>query len=143
MRSTAISRSASAGTAGSIADKLLLTACFVCLAVVEVLPAWLAWLVVGRDIVIVAGAVAYHNLIGPLTAQPTLISKFTTCVQIAFVLATLLHLSRFAEWPDALNTALLWTVVAATVASGIDYVVRWSARAVRARRTPAGGNPPQ
>jgi cardiolipin synthase len=131
------------GVLDPIADKLLLTACFVCLAVVEVLPAWLAWLVVGRDVVIVAGAVAYHNLIGPLTAQPTLISKFTTCVQIAFVLATLLHLSRFAEWPDALNTALVWTVVAATVASGIDYVVRWSARAMRERRRQAGGNPPQ
>ena len=84
--------------------------------------------------VIVAGAVVYHNLIGRVTAEPTRLSKFTTFVQIVFVLATLLHLSRWAEWPAWVNATLLWLVVAATLASGIDYVWRWSLRAWRGRR---------
>ena len=78
-----------------LADKLLLTASFVTSAVTTMRsrPGWL--LVVGRDVVIVAGAVVYHNLIGRVTAEPTRLSKFTTFVQIVFVLATLLHLSRW------------------------------------------------
>src|SRR5262249_54356434 len=112
------------GVLDPVADKLLLFVCFIGLAQGGALPVWLAWIVVGRDIVIVAGAVAYHNLIGPLNAQPTNLSKLTTCLQIVLVLACLLHLSRFAEWPDAINVAMFWIVAAATVVSGLDYVVR-------------------
>ncbi|HOV56495.1 MAG TPA: CDP-alcohol phosphatidyltransferase family protein [Rhodanobacteraceae bacterium] len=122
------------GVIDPLADKLLLTASFVTLAATHAIPAWLAALVVGRDVVIVAGAVVYHNLIGRVTAEPTRLSKFTTFVQIVFVLATLLHLSRWAEWPAWVNATLLWLVVAATLASGIDYVWRWSLRAWRGRR---------
>ena len=116
-----------------MADKLLLLACFVSLAVAGVLPVWLAALVIGRDLVIVAGAVAYHNLVGPLDARPTLLSKFTTCAQIALMLAMLVHLSRLGELPTLVNQTLLWLVVVSTAASGLDYVVRWSLKAMRER----------
>src|SRR5688572_24109147 len=53
------------GLIDPVADKLLLVACFVGLAQVDALPWWLAAVVIGRDAVIVSGAVAYHNLIGP------------------------------------------------------------------------------
>jgi cardiolipin synthase (CMP-forming) len=119
------------GLIDPVADKLLLIACFVGLAGAGALPWWLAGLVIGRDIVIVAGAVAYHNLVGPLTAEPSRLSKLTTTLQIVLVLATLLHLSRFAEWPHWFNLGLLAAVALATVGSGIDYVVRWSAKAWR------------
>ena len=52
-------------------------------------------------------------------------------LQIVLVLATLLHLSRFAEWPEWLNLALLSAVTFTTLASGIDYVVRWSVKTWR------------
>lgn len=126
------------GVLDPIADKLLLFVCFIGLAHVGALPVWLAWIVVGRDIVIVAGAVAYHNLIGPLTAQPSSLSKLTTCLQIALVLACLLHLSRFGDWPAWVNTAMFWTVAAATVVSGLDYVVHWGTKAWREGRASSG-----
>lgn len=126
------------GVLDPVADKLLLFVCFIGLAHVGALPVWLAWLVVGRDVVIVAGAVAYHNLIGPLTAQPTWASKLTTCLQIVLVLATLVHLSRFGDWPTWINTAMFWAVAAATVVSGLDYVVRWGAKAWREGRASSG-----
>lgn len=119
------------GLIDPVADKLLLVACFVGLAQAGALPWWLAGLVIGRDVVIVSGAVAYHNLVGPLDAAPSALSKLTTVLQIVLVLATLLHLSRFAEWPEWFNLALLSTVTLATLASGIDYVVRWSLKAWR------------
>lgn len=123
------------GLLDPVADKLLLLACFLGLAGAGTLPWWLALLVLGRDVIIVAGAVAYHNLVGPLRAAPSPLSKLTTTLQIVLVLATLLHLSRFAEWPGWLNQALLASVALVTVASGLDYIVRWSAKAWRETRT--------
>lgn len=119
------------GLLDPVADKLLLIACFVGLANVGALPCWLAALVLGRDLVIVAGAVAYHNLVGPLTAEPSQLSKLTTALQILLVLATLLHLSRFAEWPQWFNLGLRGAVTLVTLSSGIDYVVRWSLKTWR------------
>ena len=129
------------GLLDPVADKLLLVACFIGLAQAGALPLWLALLVIGRDVVIVVGAVAYHNLVGPLHAEPSLLSKLTTVLQIALVLATLLHLSRFAQWPDWINQALLAAVTLATLGSGIDYVVRWSLRTWRETTGRQGKNP--
>lgn len=120
------------GVLDPIADKLMLIACFVSLGMVGAHPAWVTWLVVGRDVVIVAGAVTYHYLIGRLNAQPTQLSKFTTCVQITYVLAQLLHLTSWFEL-RALTTALMWATVVCTAASGLQYVVVWSLKARRQR----------
>jgi cardiolipin synthase (CMP-forming) len=119
------------GLLDPVADKLLLVACFVGLTQAGALPLWLALLVIGRDVIIVAGAVAYHNLVGPLHAEPSPLSKLTTVLQIVLVLAALLHLSRFAHWPQWFSDALLAAVTLTTLGSGIDYVVRWSIRAWR------------
>lgn len=128
------------GILDPLADKLLLTGAFVSLAVAGAIPIWLAALVVGRDLVIVLGATAYHHFVGPIQAQPTRLSKLTTGLQIALVLAVLLHLSRFAEWSPTFIAVLQWAVAAATLASELDYVVRWSLKARRAVRDNSGAD---
>ena len=128
------------GILDPIADKLMLVACFLSLGIVGAHPLWLVWLVIGRDVVIVAGAVAYHVLIGRLNAEPTPLSKFTTFVQIVYVLAQLVHLTAWFELPQ-LTAALMWGTVVVTVLSGVQYVLVWSAKAyvaLRARRVGAG-----
>ena len=120
------------GMLDPVADKLLLMAAFVSLALAGELPAWLAILVVGRDLAIVAGAVAYHNLIGRFDAQPSQLSKLTTVAQIVFVLVELLRLSHWIDLPAALRPVLIAGIAALTLASGLHYVVVWSARARRA-----------
>jgi cardiolipin synthase (CMP-forming) len=120
------------GILDPIADKLMLTACFVCLGLIGAHPEWLTWLVVGRDVVIVAGAVAYHNLIGRISAQPTQFSKLTTCIQITYVLAQLVDLSTWLSLPRVALNGLLWITALCTVASGAQYVAVWSAKALRA-----------
>lgn len=127
------------GILDPIADKLMLIACFVSLGMIGAHPDWLTGLVVGRDMVIVLGAVMYHNFIGRIDAQPTLLSKFTTCVQIAYVLVQLLHLSSLAHLPDWLLSAMIWLTAACTLVSGIQYVVVWSGKAWRMRHPE--GNP--
>jgi cardiolipin synthase len=122
------------GVLDPIADKLMLVGCFLSLGLIGVQPLWLTWLVVGRDVVIVLGAVAYHNLIGKISAEPTLFSKFTTCVQITYVLAQLVNLSSWMTLPQWLLAGLIWLTAACTLASGVQYVVIWSGKAVRESR---------
>ena len=125
------------GVLDPIADKLMLVACFVTLGLVGAHPDWLTGLVVGRDVVIVAGAVAWHNLIGRIHAQPTRLSKLTTVVQIVYVLAQLLHLSHWLELPPRLLEVLIVVTAALTAASGLQYVVVWSRKALRWRKAGA------
>jgi cardiolipin synthase len=122
------------GILDPIADKLMLVACFVSLGLIGAHPEWLTWLVVGRDVVIVAGAIAYHNLIGRISAEPTLFSKVTTCIQITYVLAQLVNLSTWFSLPRELRQMLMWLTIVCTVASGAQYVVVWSVKAMRAHR---------
>lgn len=119
------------GLLDPLADKLLLNAVFLGLWWVEALPGWLLLLAFGRDLVIVAGAFAYHRLIEPLKAAPSLLGKLTTALQILLGLALLLQLG-FGVIPSQLLTIGIWTVAVVTAASGVDYVWRWGRRAVHA-----------
>ena len=65
-----------------IADKLLVAGTFVVLAYTAHIPAWLAILVILRDIVIIGGATAYNFLIRPVEGEPTRISKLNTAMQL-------------------------------------------------------------
>jgi len=122
------------GLLDPIADKLLLIVSFIALGLTGAHPLWLTWLVIGRDLVIVAGALLYHTLIGRLSAEPTTLSKITTVLQIGYVLLQLVHLSSWIDVPTVLLTAAIWLVAIATLASGLDYVLKWSRRAARVRR---------
>lgn len=121
------------GMLDPIADKLLLTVAFVSLLLAGALPLWLVGLIVARDLVIVAGATAYHWLIGRFEASPSALSKLTTTVQIVFVLVELLHLSQWLSVPHSLRAALAVLTALVTVASGLHYIVVWGARAARTK----------
>lgn len=125
------------GLLDPLADKLLLDACFLGLWAGGSLPGWLAALVVGRDVVILAGAAAWHWLIRPLTATPSLLSKATTLAQVLLVLAWLLHLAHGWLEPAVLDLGV-GAVAALTALSGLDYVLRWSLMARREGRAGRG-----
>jgi len=116
-----------------VADKMLFVASFVGLWLAGASPGWLTLLVIARDVVIVSGAIIYNALLGPIEGDPTMLSKATTAAQIALVLALLIGLA-WRPLPSAASLAGIWVVAALTLASGIDYVVRWSLRAYRAVR---------
>ncbi len=126
------------GMLDPLADKLLLVVCYMMFGFNEVLPWWLFWLVVGRDAVIIAGATAYHNLVAPVSSEPTLLSKLNTFMQISLVLWMLLALT----WLDGfgwLSELLIWVVTATTVGSGLQYVWIWGRRAIRTGAKTAKG----
>ena len=115
-----------------LADKLLMTAIYLTLGLMGHLPAWLVALVIGRDAVIISGAVAYRLLLREITMQHLLISKLNTGVQILLVLLLIYHLSSFplaTDIPAQLITILVYCVTFTTIASGVAYVIIWSKRA--------------
>lgn len=115
-----------------VADKALLVTMFVTLSSIEVLPDWLAILVVFRDVLIVGGVLVLSVLGQQVPIRPLAISKLNTVMQIILVAVALL-LAGFgrrnafpAPW---LLSALIWTVAATTLASGTAYL--WNAARTR------------
>ncbi|MDX1569888.1 MAG: CDP-alcohol phosphatidyltransferase family protein, partial [Xanthomonadales bacterium] len=113
-----------------LADKLMLLACFLVLTLQGLFPMWLLVLILARDLLIVAGATAYHFLVRPVDAAPSAVSKVNTFLQIALVLWVLLDLA-WLRLPGQGLTVLVYLVAATTLASGIHYVWRWSILALR------------
>lgn len=116
------------------ADKLLLISCFATLTYVGAVPGWLFGLVLVRDLILVGGSVAWHNLIGALIPKPSALGRATTALQIGSVLLALVALAGIAVPAIALEIVFVLTGLA-TLASGIDYVRVWSGRARRKRST--------
>ena len=119
------------GLLDPIADKLFLVCAFVALGLAGALPAWLIALVIVRDLVIVAGAFAYHRLVEPLSAAPSVIGKVNTLAQVALILAVLAGRAGFAA-PFDLQALLIWIVAVLAVISGGHYVYTWTRRAQQA-----------
>ncbi|MBL8242827.1 MAG: CDP-alcohol phosphatidyltransferase family protein [Rhodanobacteraceae bacterium] len=117
-----------------LADKALVLAVCVALALHGDLPWWLLALIAVRDVVIVSGAVAFHFSYAPLYARPTWLGKLTTFALLLTVVA-LLARNVGAQIVPAVVDALVWLCAGLLVASGIDYVRRWSHKARELRRT--------
>ena len=115
------------------ADKLLLVSVFLALTYQGLVPFAVTAVVVGRDIVIVLGAVTYQLLIAPVQGEPAAISKLNTACQLAFVFFTMTH-AAFA-WPPQISLLLLGAAIVFTsLVSGLTYVLRWGSRAWRMAR---------
>jgi len=111
-----------------LADKLLLVSSSLCLAWLGLLPLWLVVAVMLRDLIIVTGATLWNFRIDRLQAEPTIVSKINTFVQILLVLSVLVQ-QALDILPVGVVSALVWITLATTVSSGIDYVWTWSKRA--------------
>lgn len=113
-----------------IADKLLLVCSYVCLTWLGLMPLWLAALVIGRDVLILFGAVAYYFLMEPFVGQPAMVSKFNTLCQLLLVFVILAS-PNFPIFPSG-SVVLLTGIVAFTTAiSGAWYVATWGRRFYR------------
>lgn len=117
-----------------VADKLMLVGAMLVLCWTQAAPLWLVVLVVARDAVIAAGVLAWYLVFRRFDAHPSWISKVTTVAQIGYVLLVLASHAFGLHLP---LVAAAWIVAAVTLASGLDYVVRWgrlARRQLRARR---------
>lgn len=113
-----------------LADKILLVSAYITLAWLDLLPGWLVAVILGRDVMIIGGALVYHYTVRRFDLAPTWISKVNTVLQISLVLAVMLKLSilPLPEWSIG---GLVYLVLVFTVWSWLDYVWTWSRRALQ------------
>lgn len=112
-----------------LADKALLIGVFLTLGSLGEIALWLVILIAFRDLLIIGGAILFQTLTHSLKMEPLFVSKVNTVAQIAlagFVLARL-GLDASGGW---LETLLVYSVAATTLASGAAYVVKWGLLAV-------------
>ena len=106
--------------ADPIVDKLMLSAAYIALGIVQALPWWMVALVFARDLFILAMA-AYGYLFTTIRDfPPTIWGKLSTFVQI-FTAMALIFNKAISPVPVA---PYLWTMVATTAWSGIHYGYR-------------------
>jgi len=103
-----------------IADKLLIVSAYITLAIIEIIPSWLAVIVITRDVIILLGILvmlltSYHPRI-----QPSFISKMTTASQLITVLLTLL-VGYYPPSSPLIPFAIYGTALL-TILSGAHYI---------------------
>lgn len=106
-----------------LADKILLVAAFVTLAVRGFIPPWLAVLCISRDILILLGTLILSLSGVDFRVRPSIVSKLTTFFQLLTVFLVLsqypLHLSgQFIPYAFFVTGVL-------TISSGLHYMYFW------------------
>ena len=104
------------------ADKLLLTTAFVTLAIQELVPSWLAVIVITRDVLILFGIALFIMTGREFQPVPSILSKITTVAQLAGVLSVLVgfQVPRIVQ----VQGTLFWFAAGMTIVSGFQYIYR-------------------
>ncbi len=105
-----------------IADKLLIASSFIALAILNLLPGWLAVIVVSRDVIISFGFTVLVCLSVPLEIKPSMAGKMTTFFQLLTVIGAL-----FSNWAFPIPSTMLfltWGTALVTTLSCLQYIGR-------------------
>ena len=104
-----------------LADKILLTASFVTLTWLKVLPFWITAVVLSRDALLALGTLLIHMVGARIYPRPTWFGKGATVLQILVVLGGVFgHYTGYRLVP----APLLWVAAAFTLISGLQYLVQ-------------------
>jgi CDP-diacylglycerol--glycerol-3-phosphate 3-phosphatidyltransferase len=120
-----------------LADKLLITAALVSLAQMNLAPAWMVAVILGREFAVtMLRSLAYSRGV-TIAASP--LGKFKMVSQVVAILLLILG----ADLPAllAVGRVALWVAVFAAVASGVDYYRRFN-HVLSGRDAPAPPAPP-
>lgn len=110
-----------------VADKLLIAGSYIVLAWLNLIPFWLATIVVSRDLIIAIGVFIYSFIIEPFEGEATRISKINTFLELLFVLVILCSIAF--DWSANSVITVIGSAVLVTVfISGIDYIISWIRR---------------
>jgi CDP-diacylglycerol---glycerol-3-phosphate 3-phosphatidyltransferase len=114
-----------------IADKLLTSAAFISLIQLDLAPAWIVSVIIGREIAITGLRSLAHTKGITIVASP--LGKGKMASQVTAILLLLLGAGPM-PWLAPLGTIALWVVLVLAVVSAVDYY-RGFQRRVSARIT--------
>ena len=112
----------------SVADKVMIVGVYVTLGFLSLLPEWLVFLVVLRDLIIVGGAAVtffFWRRLFPI--QPMIFGKINTVAQIFLAVTVMAGLAMGYSW-QAATDLLIVAVAVTTTLSGLLYLGRWFGR---------------
>jgi len=107
-----------------IADKCLMSGVFLALWAAAIVPGWFVGIVFGRDLMILAGALAVMALTKARKFPPSRWGKLSTFAQIVTATSWMVQNAWPNEVFQGIARATLWVSVAFTIASGVDYMRR-------------------
>jgi cardiolipin synthase len=119
-----------------VADKALMLAAFVTLAILDDVPVWLAATVITRDVLILLGLASAMAARAPIAIQPLFIGKVCTALQVLYIGWHLAALA-FEFPPGVMSPADSYLVGVFAFASGCAYLAVW-VKAMRAVRVQDG-----
>ena len=99
-----------------LADKLSMISAFISLAIVELLPLWIIFIILIRELAILSGSVIFY-ITGNDFVFPSKYGKVATFCLYCLAAASILKLT-------ILNHIFLWLAIPLTLYSGILYVIK-------------------
>jgi cardiolipin synthase len=106
-----------------IADKLLLSAMFLVLSTIRLIPWYYTVLVFSRDLSILVTAGALYMVANMRDFKPSIFGKVNTFAQVAAIFFVLYYQINRADWVLWTRRSFLWLTFAMTLLSGIHYVI--------------------
>lgn len=107
-----------------IADKALLTSCFITLSILQIIPSWLTAIIVTRDFIILFGIFILFMVSGSLEIRPAFVSKITTALQLLTVFFALIYKTWVGgEGLPPLIHLQYWLTAIFTIISGAQYIL--------------------
>jgi CDP-diacylglycerol--glycerol-3-phosphate 3-phosphatidyltransferase len=106
-----------------LADKLLITAALVSLVQMDLAPAWMVAVILGREFAVTVLRSIAHSRGVVIAASP--LGKFKMVSEVVAILALILgqdHLQQFF----VLGNVALWVAMLTAVGSGLDYYRRFN-----------------
>ena len=105
-----------------VADKLLVSSAFIMLTSLGWVPAWMACIIIGRELAVTG----LRNIIAEkgedLSASN--LGKYKTGFQIAAIIPLMIHYPFFGLNVQAIGGLFIWGALALTIWSGADYFFR-------------------
>lgn len=104
-----------------IADKLLISAAFISLVEMKLVPAWMAVIIIGREFIVLG----LRNIASAegFTISASTLGKLKMVLQVLAVAAVILGSMHTVLKP--LGLVLLWLVVLSAIASAVQYFLRF------------------
>ncbi len=105
-----------------VADKLLVSAAFISLVQMQLAPAWMVVVIVGREFAVMGLRLMASAEGITIPASPLGKGKMTT--QVVAILLLILGEKFLGPW-SVLGTVALWVTVVLALASGLDYFLKF------------------
>jgi cardiolipin synthase len=108
-----------------LADKVLVISMYATLAVIGIIPGWLAVIVISRDFIILGGILVLTLMSVNMEIKPSYVSKINTMLQLATIfVALLLKVGGAEKHFREVFVFVCWLTAIFTVISGGDYLVK-------------------